>query len=817
VSTFARGATLGRYRIERLLGSGAMGEVYLADDPQIGRRVALKTLRILGIRPEELPERRQRLLREARTAGRLIHPHVVTLFDAGEDGGFIYLAFEYVPGSDLSVRLGSGPPLTLGEALRLARETCAGLDHAHKSGIVHRDIKPSNLLVDAEGRLKISDFGIAKMSGQATELTVTGSVMGSPHYLSPEQIRGEELDGRSDLFSFGVVLYEMLARRRPFGGETLSTLIYQVLQADPPPLQGLRPDLPPRLHTVVARLLAKDREERFASAAAVSEELAAVAAGLPAAALAAPAGGTETIEGATRLLESRGAAPPLSPATGRAPGSGGSLAPAPMPVPATAEGWAAGPPPPPPPGAPAGAGFGPPVTLAAAGAVSPATAPAGPATAPAALGPGGTVVAPPAGLGTPPAGASVAATPAPGSSRRLVLPIAAGCLVLVAIAAGALYFLARGPLRSSPLLQALAERTGLERAAPGEPGEGTGAPSVEEPGEAGEVDPLDPGAASATGLLERPPSGAAAEDPAAAAGARRLEADPGPGPGPAVERPPGSAATSGRAPSSAEPPTSPSAAERRPAEPAAGSRSTPPDAPAPARPSSTSGAPAGAGSGAAGDTGTSAADDPSSGAAAEPASEPQPSTTGRAGRVPDAGLTSGLGLSFRVQPADAFVLVDGTVIGRAREWAPGGQFYLLPGPGTYDVTLRKGGMRDRTIRVVASADGPAVTPVAARLEPLPVDQVEVGDLEVHRVREGVAFKVEPRTARVLVDGRLMGPASKYSGGLGQRRWLELPRGLHRVSLIAPGRQRVDLAVEFTPGAVEPRKRIEVVLPPAVVR
>ena len=251
MSTFAPGATLGRYRIERLLGAGAMGEVYLAEDPQIGRRVALKTLRILGVHPDELPERRQRLLREARTAGKLIHPHVVTLFDAGEDGGFIYLAFEHVPGSDLGARLGAGPPIALGEALRLVREACAGLDHAHKGGIVHRDIKPSNLLLDAEGRLKISDFGIAKMAGQATELTMTGSVMGSPHYLSPEQIRGEELDGRSDLFSLGVVLYELLARRRPFGGETLSTLVYQILQTDPPPLAELRPELPPRLHAFV--------------------------------------------------------------------------------------------------------------------------------------------------------------------------------------------------------------------------------------------------------------------------------------------------------------------------------------------------------------------------------------------------------------------------------------------------------------------------------------------------------------------------------------------------------------------------------------
>jgi hypothetical protein len=165
-----------------------------------------------------------------------------------------------------------------------------------------------------------------------------------------------------------------------------------------------------------------------------------------------------------------------------------------------------------------------------------------------------------------------------------------------------------------------------------------------------------------------------------------------------------------------------------------------------------------------------------------------------------------------VIPDDAFVLIDGTVIGRAREWRPGERVYQLPGAGSYDVTLRKGGMRDRRIRVAAAADGPAVTAVAARLEPLPMDEVEAGDLEVHRVREAVAFNVDVPGAQVLVDGRRVGPATRFSGGLGPRRWLELPRGLHRVTILAPGRQRVDLAIEITPGAVERRKRITVVLP-----
>jgi serine/threonine-protein kinase len=751
MSTFNPGATLGRYRIERLLGSGAMGEVYLAEDPQIGRRVALKTLRILGVRPEELPERRQRLLREARTAGRLIHPHVVTLFDAGEDGGFIYLAFEYVPGSDLGVRLGAGPPLTLGAALRLVREACSGLDHAHKSGIVHRDIKPSNLLLDADGRLKISDFGIAKMAGQATELTVSGSVMGSPHYLSPEQIRGEELDGRSDLFSLGVVLYELLARRRPFGGDTISTLVYQILQAEPPPLSGLRPDLPPRLHALVGRLLAKDRDDRPPTAAAVDAEVAAVVAELPAEVLDAPAAGAEAIAGATRLLESRDA-PPVA-----APEGAGSFATAPSPPPGA---LAASPPIPPP-----------------------------------------------------------AASPGRTAGRRLALPIALGCGLLVVLAAAALLFtLSRQPLRPGEALRALGERAGLktggERVADasgagdpdaealeagGRPAEasGSGEGAEVEAGESAAGEPIEPidweieetgddadaavaGRGAGAGASGGQAGPREAGDAATGAGAGRVEAG---GARAGAGSSPGAATGSGRD--------------------AAGGVSV--------------SEPGGRGDGAAGATssgtppGTSGAGPSSTASAPSDAAAPPPPARDPA-PPPDTGLTSGLGLAFRVIPDDAFVLIDGTVIGRAREWRPGERVYQLPGAGSYDVTLRKGGMRDRRIRVAAAADGPAVTAVAARLEPLPMDEVEAGDLEVHRVREAVAFNVDVPGAQVLVDGRRVGPATRFSGGLGPRRWLELPRGLHRVTILAPGRQRVDLAIEITPGAVERRKRITVVLP-----
>ncbi|HVS01836.1 MAG TPA: serine/threonine-protein kinase, partial [Thermoanaerobaculia bacterium] len=272
--SLAPGAALGRYRIVRRLGAGAMGEVYLAEDPAIERRLALKTVRLLGEQAMSHDELKARLLREAKAAGRLVHPYVVTLFDAGEAEGVFYLAFEFIDGPDLAQRMRAEPPLTLGEVLRIGRQAAEGLDAAHRRGIVHRDIKPSNILLDEAGQVKVTDFGIAKMVGQQTELTQAGSVVGSPHYLSPEQIRGDELDGRSDLFSLGVVLYEVLSRRRPFEGDTITTLVYQILSREPVPLAEVRSGLPPRLERIVSRLLAKERDARFATAAELAEELA---------------------------------------------------------------------------------------------------------------------------------------------------------------------------------------------------------------------------------------------------------------------------------------------------------------------------------------------------------------------------------------------------------------------------------------------------------------------------------------------------------------------------------------------------------------
>jgi serine/threonine protein kinase len=290
VSPIVAGGQLGRYRILRLLGAGAMGEVFLAEDPHIGRRVAIKTVKIEDGRPNEMAERKRRLERESRAAGKLLHPYVVALFDVGEDAGVLYLAFECVDGSDLAQRLEVDPPITLREAITYVRQAAEGLDYAHRQGIVHRDIKPSNLLISASsGTVKVSDFGIAKLKDQTSDLTMTGSVVGSPHYLSPEQIRGDELDGRSDVFSLGVLFYEILSRRRPFEGETLTTLVYQILHRDPPSIVVNRPELGTRLENVLQRMLQKERDERYATAGEVARDLAICEQEIPASILDSPA------------------------------------------------------------------------------------------------------------------------------------------------------------------------------------------------------------------------------------------------------------------------------------------------------------------------------------------------------------------------------------------------------------------------------------------------------------------------------------------------------------------------------------------------
>ena len=250
---------LGRYEILAELGHGAMGTVYRARDPKIERVVAIKTVRAVGVTPEQEAEYRRRFFREAQAAGKLSHPGIVTIYDVGEDEATQtpYIVMEYVEGCTLESLL-TDPGLerpSLTASLELIKQVAEALDYAHTHSIVHRDIKPANIMVTADGRAKIADFGIAKL--RKSEFTVPGQILGTPAYLSPEQLKGTPLDGRSDLFSLGVILFWMVTGQKPFAGD-ISTVLYQVACEEPPPVTHLKPALAAELNPVVSRALAKD-------------------------------------------------------------------------------------------------------------------------------------------------------------------------------------------------------------------------------------------------------------------------------------------------------------------------------------------------------------------------------------------------------------------------------------------------------------------------------------------------------------------------------------------------------------------------------
>jgi serine/threonine-protein kinase len=260
---------IGRYQVESELGKGAMGLVYKATDPNIGRSVALKTMRldVHGIEQEEML---RRFKNEARSAGVLNHPNIVTIYDAGEDQGLFYIAMEFIEGKTLAEVLQEHRVLPVDQVIGITRNICAGLDFAHNKGIVHRDIKPANIMITPEGMAKIMDFGIAKVSGS---LTSTGQVLGTPNYMSPEQVKGRQLDGRSDLFSLGVMLYEMLTGEKPFMGQGVTTIIYKIVNENPIPPRDLDLTIHPGLSAVVTRTLAKDPYERYQSGAELIRDL----------------------------------------------------------------------------------------------------------------------------------------------------------------------------------------------------------------------------------------------------------------------------------------------------------------------------------------------------------------------------------------------------------------------------------------------------------------------------------------------------------------------------------------------------------------
>ena len=267
---------IGRYEILDTLGRGAMGVVYLARDPIIDRPIALKTLRV-DLDADYAEEFRERFIREARAAGRLNHPGIVTIHDVGEDteSGLMFIAMEYIEGHDLKQMLASGQAIRPSEVARIAADVALALDYAHSMGVVHRDIKPANIILTSDGTAKITDFGVARL--EASNLTVDGQFIGTPNFMSPEQITGKKVDGRSDLFSLGVLLFNLLTGQRPFTGESMHEVTLRIVQEPCPIPSTLGDDIPAALNPIVLKCLEKNPERRFQTGAELARVLAALA------------------------------------------------------------------------------------------------------------------------------------------------------------------------------------------------------------------------------------------------------------------------------------------------------------------------------------------------------------------------------------------------------------------------------------------------------------------------------------------------------------------------------------------------------------
>ncbi|HEX7053702.1 MAG TPA: serine/threonine-protein kinase [Burkholderiales bacterium] len=264
-------AELGRYQIQSELGRGAMGVVYKATDSVLERTVAVKTVNIT-LEREYAEKYEQRFYQEAKAAGGLNHPNIVTIHDVGKAGDVVYMAMEYIEGVELRTLIGEGRALRVPQAVSIAAQVAEGLAYAHQRGVVHRDIKPANIMVVANGPVKITDFGIARMRGSG-DLTQTGTLLGSPKYMSPEQVIGKRADHRSDIFSLGVILYEMLCGTAPFNGENVTALMYQIVNFVPPAPSTLNEQVPELLDYIVAKMLAKPLDQRYQDAAELARDL----------------------------------------------------------------------------------------------------------------------------------------------------------------------------------------------------------------------------------------------------------------------------------------------------------------------------------------------------------------------------------------------------------------------------------------------------------------------------------------------------------------------------------------------------------------
>jgi serine/threonine-protein kinase len=262
---------LGRYELLSELGQGAMGVVYKARDPVLDRVVAVKTIN-LTLPKDELSEYEARFYQEARAAGGLNHPNIVTIYDIGKSERMAYMAMEFLEGEELRSVLSHREPLPLALALDIAAQVAEGLDYAHERHIVHRDIKPANIMIVRDGLVKITDFGIARMRTNEVK-TMTGMILGSPKYMSPEQVAGKRADHRADLFSLGVVFYEMLTGEAPFLADSIHGIMYQILNFSPPAPSTRNPQLPEMVDLIVAKALAKSAEERYQSAREFADDL----------------------------------------------------------------------------------------------------------------------------------------------------------------------------------------------------------------------------------------------------------------------------------------------------------------------------------------------------------------------------------------------------------------------------------------------------------------------------------------------------------------------------------------------------------------
>lgn len=263
---------LGRYNIQSELGRGAMGVVYKATDTALERTVAIKTVN-MSLEKDGAEKYEARFYQEARAAGSLNHPNIVTVYDVGKEANIAYMAMEFIEGVELRSLLVEGRALPVSQAVSIAVQVAEGLAYAHEHGVVHRDIKPANIMVLSDGPVKITDFGIARMRAAADELTQTGMMLGSPKYMSPEQVIGKRADHRSDIFSLGVILYEMLGGGAPFNGENVTALMYQIVNFVPPAPSAVNPAVPELLNFIVAKMLAKPLAERYQSAQELANDL----------------------------------------------------------------------------------------------------------------------------------------------------------------------------------------------------------------------------------------------------------------------------------------------------------------------------------------------------------------------------------------------------------------------------------------------------------------------------------------------------------------------------------------------------------------